>query len=102
MRAARTNSALSGDFLTAPELSASFAQALAGQVLQVLALSAPQIIEVGAGSGQLATDLLQELELRGRSPRALRDPRTVGRIAGASAADHQPPESPPAATCALA
>jgi SAM-dependent MidA family methyltransferase len=57
-----------GDFLTAPELSASFAQALAGQVLQVLALSAPQIIEVGAGSGQLASDLLQELELRGGLP----------------------------------
>jgi hypothetical protein len=74
----------------------------AGQVQQLLALSAPQIIEVGAGSGQLASDLLLELELRGGPPRALRDPRTVGRIAGAAAADHQPPESSPAATRALA
>jgi len=33
-----------------------------------MALSAPQIIEVGAGSGRLAADLLLELELRGTLP----------------------------------
>jgi hypothetical protein len=92
----------SGDFVTAPELSASFAQTLAGQVLQVLALSAPQIIEVGAGSGQLADRPAARTRTARPPARALRDPRTVGRIAGASAADHQPPESSPAATRALA
>ena len=57
-----------GDFLTAPELSDVFAQALGAQVAQLLALGAPQIIEVGAGSGQLAADLLLELERRYRLP----------------------------------
>jgi SAM-dependent MidA family methyltransferase len=59
---------IAGDFLTAPELSDVFAQALAAQVAQLLALGAPQLIEVGAGSGQLAADLLLELERRGRLP----------------------------------
>jgi len=57
-----------GDFLTAPELSEAFAQALGAQVAQLLALGAPQIIEVGAGSGQLAADLLLELDRRDRLP----------------------------------
>ncbi len=57
-----------GDFLTAPELSDVFAQALGAQVAQLLALGAPQIIEVGAGSGQLAADLLLELDRRDRLP----------------------------------
>ncbi|MBV5332453.1 class I SAM-dependent methyltransferase, partial [bacterium] len=34
-----------GDFVTAPELSSTFAQTLAAQAVQVLALSAPAIIE---------------------------------------------------------
>ncbi|HPP48145.1 MAG TPA: SAM-dependent methyltransferase, partial [Accumulibacter sp.] len=45
-----------------PELCAVFGQTLARQAAQILALSAPQVIEVGAGSGQLAVDLLLELE----------------------------------------
>ncbi|MBE2260248.1 MAG: SAM-dependent methyltransferase [Rhodobacteraceae bacterium] len=57
-----------GDFVTAPELGPAFAQALATQVAQLLALSAPAIIEVGAGSGQLASDLLRELERRDALP----------------------------------
>ena len=57
-----------GDFLTAPELCTTFAQTLAAQVAQILALASPQIVEVGAGSGQLAADLLLELELRGQLP----------------------------------
>ncbi len=57
-----------GDFVTAPELCAAFGQTLAAQVAQLLALSAPRIIEVGAGSGQLAVDLLGELERRGALP----------------------------------
>lgn len=57
-----------GDFVTAPELSPLFAQTLAAQAAQVMALSAPHIVEVGAGSGQLAADLLLELEARAALP----------------------------------
>lgn len=51
-----------GDFVTAPELTALFGQALARQVAQVMANSAPVVLEVGAGSGRLAADLLLSLE----------------------------------------
>lgn len=51
-----------GDFVTAPEMTGLFGQALARQVHQVMALSAPVVLEVGAGSGRLAADLLLELE----------------------------------------
>ncbi len=57
-----------GDFVTAPEMTPLFGQTLAAQAAQVMALSAPQIIEVGAGSGRLAADLLLELEQRGALP----------------------------------
>lgn len=57
-----------GDFVTAPEISSAFSRTLAAQAAQVLALSAPQIIEVGAGSGRLAADLLLELEGRAALP----------------------------------
>lgn len=57
-----------GDFVTAPELTPAFSQTLAAQAQQILALSAPYIIEVGAGSGQLAADLLLELEARSCLP----------------------------------
>jgi SAM-dependent MidA family methyltransferase len=61
-----------GDFITAPELTPVFAQTLAAQARQILALSAPQIIEIGAGSGRLAADLLLELERCGHLPDAYR------------------------------
>ena len=51
-----------GDFVTAPELTVLFGQALARQVAQVMASSAPVVLEVGAGSGRLAADLLLSLE----------------------------------------
>ena len=57
-----------GDFITAPELTPLFGQALAAQVEQVMRASAPALIEVGAGTGLLATDLLLELERRGCLP----------------------------------
>ncbi len=57
-----------GDFITAPELTPLFGQALAAQVAEVMAASAPQLIEVGAGTGLLAADLLLELERRGSLP----------------------------------
>lgn len=57
-----------GDFVTAPEMTAFFGRSLARQVAQIMALSAPVIIEVGAGSGRLAADLLLELERLGVLP----------------------------------
>lgn len=58
-----------GDFLTAPELTPLFAGALAEQVGQILgALDQRIVLEVGAGSGQLAADLLLALEARQRLP----------------------------------
>jgi SAM-dependent MidA family methyltransferase len=57
-----------GDFVTAPELSPVFSQTIGAQVAQILALCAPCLIEVGAGSGRLAADLLLELEQRSALP----------------------------------
>jgi SAM-dependent MidA family methyltransferase len=52
-----------GDFITAPEITPLFGQALARQIKEILAvLAAPTILEVGAGSGQLAADILLALE----------------------------------------
>lgn len=57
-----------GDFVTAPELTPAFAQTVATQAAQIMAASAPRILEAGAGSGRLAADLLLELESRGTLP----------------------------------
>ena len=57
-----------GDFVTSPEMTGLFGAALARQLAQVLALSAPFVLEVGAGSGRLAADLLLELERLGALP----------------------------------
>jgi SAM-dependent MidA family methyltransferase len=57
-----------GDFITAPELSPLFGRTLARQVAEITAYSAPHILELGAGSGKLAADMLAELELLGSLP----------------------------------
>src|SRR5512134_665127 len=51
-----------GDFFTAPEITPLFGHALARQAAQVLAATGGDMIELGAGSGQLAGQLLLELE----------------------------------------
>ena len=51
-----------GDFVTAPEMTGLFGQALALQLQEIMRRSAPRILEVGAGSGRLAADLLLALE----------------------------------------
>jgi len=53
-----------GDFVTAPEISPLFAQALAAQVAQVFEHASPQIVEFGAGTGRLARDLIAALDAR--------------------------------------
>jgi len=79
-----------GDFTTAPEISPLFGAALARAAAAIIAQSAPNIIEFGAGTGKLARDVLTSLqaggvavdsytiielsgELRARQQEALRD-----------------------------
>jgi len=57
-----------GDFITAPELSTLFGRTLAKQLVAVMQASTPHILELGAGSGKLALDILTELEQRGALP----------------------------------
>lgn len=58
-----------GDFITAPELSPLFSRCLAAQCHQVLAgLDGGDILELGAGSGVMAADLLEELARIGGLP----------------------------------
>lgn len=57
-----------GDFVTAPELSPFFARALARQVAQVLDITGGAVLELGAGSGRLAADLLRGLAELGSLP----------------------------------
>ncbi len=58
-----------GDFVTAPELSSLFAGCLAQQCHEILGrLPDGVILELGAGTGRLAAELLPELERLGRLP----------------------------------
>ncbi len=57
-----------GDFITAPELSPLFGRTLARQVAEIMANSTQHILELGAGSGKLAADMLGELEQLGSLP----------------------------------
>jgi SAM-dependent MidA family methyltransferase len=51
-----------GDFVTAPELSALFGRCLAAQCAPLLhAVGGGDLLELGAGTGRLAMDLLQRL-----------------------------------------
>ena len=53
-----------GDFTTAPELGSLFGRCLARQVAEVLRqLGGGSILEVGPGTGTLASALLEELEV---------------------------------------
>jgi SAM-dependent MidA family methyltransferase len=58
----------SGDFVTAPEISPLFAQTLARQIAQVIEAGNPDILELGAGTGRLALELLMELEKSNQLP----------------------------------
>jgi SAM-dependent MidA family methyltransferase len=67
------------DFITAPEVSALFGQSLAN-VCQKILKHIPNgvILELGAGSGKLAEDLLNALDKLGTTPKAywILDPST--------------------------
>ncbi len=64
-----------GDFITAPEISSLFSQCVANQCAQILqkvasgcGLSNGCILELGAGSGKMASDILLELEQQQQLP----------------------------------
>lgn len=59
-----------GDFVTAPEISPLFSRCLANQCAEAFErMSEPDVLELGAGSGVMAADVLIELEALGRLPR---------------------------------
>ncbi|MEZ5653320.1 MAG: SAM-dependent methyltransferase [Burkholderiaceae bacterium] len=62
----------SGDFVTAPELTPLFGHCLAGASVEWLESLAPTITEFGAGTGQLAAQMLNALERLGRTPERYR------------------------------
>ncbi|MEO8018537.1 MAG: SAM-dependent methyltransferase [Pseudomonadota bacterium] len=51
----------SGDFVTAPEISSLFSRCLARQCADVLNMTRGDVLELGAGSGRMAADVLTEL-----------------------------------------
>jgi len=60
---------MGGDFTTAPEVSSLFGRCVALQCAEVLsALPGGSILELGAGSGRLAVDILARLEELGQLP----------------------------------
>ncbi|ACT47202.1 class I SAM-dependent methyltransferase [Methylotenera mobilis] len=59
---------MGGDFVTAPEISPLFAQAMANQVAEVLVQTQGDVLELGAGSGRLAVDLLLALQALNQVP----------------------------------
>jgi SAM-dependent MidA family methyltransferase len=58
-----------GDFVTAPEVSPLFSRCLAAQCAEVFErLGNADMLELGAGSGVMASDILAELAARNRLP----------------------------------
>jgi SAM-dependent MidA family methyltransferase len=59
-----------GDFITAPEVAPVFSRCLALQCVEVLRKLGPEsrLLELGAGSGAMAAELLAELERHGALP----------------------------------
>jgi len=58
-----------GDFVTAPEISPLFSRCLANQCIEVIdKLGSADILELGAGSGVMAADILGELAAQNRLP----------------------------------
>jgi len=57
-----------GDFVTAPQISPLFAQTLSNQIAQILKITRGNILELGAGTGKLAADILLTLAESGSVP----------------------------------
>lgn len=62
-----------GDFVTAPELTPLFGQTVAGQLIDILArVGGGDVVEAGSGSGELAAQVLAEMDRLGAPPRRYR------------------------------
>lgn len=61
-----------GDFVTAPEISPLFARTLARQAAQVLRETGGDVLELGAGTGRMAAQMLLELQHRDVLPQRYR------------------------------
>ncbi len=61
------DSASGGDFVTAPEISPLFAQALAAQIAELFDQMPARLLEFGAGSGALAGELIAALAAHGKA-----------------------------------
>jgi SAM-dependent MidA family methyltransferase len=59
-----------GDFVTAPELSPLFARCIARQLAQLHGEGLRNVLEIGAGSGALAADVLLEMQTLNCLPEA--------------------------------
>ena len=57
-----------GDFVTAPEVSNLFSRCLARQVADILEVTGGDVLELGAGLGTMAADVLGELAALDRLP----------------------------------
>jgi len=57
-----------GDFVTAPEISPLFSRCIARQCAEVLQQIGGDVLELGAGSGTMAADVLLELAARDAAP----------------------------------
>lgn len=90
--AGATKFGAAGDFVTAPALSPMFGHALANQFAEILALTGGGVLELGAGTGRLAADVLARLAALGMVPDSYailepspdlraRQRETLGRIA---------------------
>ena len=66
--AGATKFGAAGDFVTAPETSPLFGRTLALQIAPLLQATQGEVLELGAGSGKLAVDVLLELERRQALP----------------------------------
>jgi SAM-dependent MidA family methyltransferase len=70
--AGATKLGAAGDFVTAPEVSSLFSRCVARQVAEVLEITGGEVLELGAGLGTLAADVLLELAALGRLPERYR------------------------------
>jgi SAM-dependent MidA family methyltransferase len=70
--AGATKFGAAGDFVTAPEVSSLFSRCLARQAADVLDGTGGDILELGAGSGRMAADVLTELAALDRLPESYR------------------------------
>ncbi|MDP1925565.1 MAG: SAM-dependent methyltransferase [Thiobacillus sp.] len=67
--AGATKLGAAGDFVTAPEMTPLFGRTLAHAMAPVLIETHGDVLELGAGSGKLAMDVLGELERLGALPK---------------------------------